>query len=42
MTDLIAKVKSKGKRVGVFPIEDDSWIDIGQWEEYRSALKRLS
>ena len=42
MTDLIAKVKSKGKRVGVFPIEDDAWIDIGQWEEYRSALKRLS
>ena len=42
ITDLIAKVKSKGKRVGVFPIEDDAWIDIGQWEEYRSALKRLS
>jgi len=42
MTDLIAKVKSKGKRVGVFPIEDDAWIDIGQWEEYKSALKRLS
>jgi len=42
ITDLIAKVKSKGKRVGVFPIENDAWIDIGQWEEYRSALKRLS
>jgi NDP-sugar pyrophosphorylase family protein len=42
MTDLIAKVKSKGKRVGVFPIEDDAWIDIGQWEEYRSALRKLS
>jgi len=42
ITDLIEKVKSKGKRVGVFPIEDGSWIDIGQWEEYRSALKRLS
>ena len=42
ITDLIAKVKSKGKRVGVFPIEDDAWIDIWQWEEYRSALKRLS
>ena len=42
ITDLIEKVKSKGKRVGVFPIEDGTWIDIGQWEEYRSALKRLS
>ena len=42
ITDLIAKVKSKGKKVGVFPIEDGAWIDIGQWDEYRSALKRLS
>ena len=42
ITDLIEKIKSKGKRVGVFPIEDGAWIDIGQWEEYRSALKRLS
>ena len=42
ITDLITKVKSKGKRVGVFPIEDDAWIDIGQWEEYRSALEQLS
>jgi len=42
ITNLIEKVKSKGKRVGVFPIDDSAWIDIGQWEEYRSALKRLS
>ena len=42
ITDLIEKLKSKGKRVGVFPIEDGAWIDIGQWEEYKSALKRLS
>ena len=42
ITDLIEKVKSKGKRVGVFPIEDGAWIDIGQWDEYRSAIKRLS
>ena len=42
ITDLIEKVKSKGKKVGVFPIEDGAWIDIGQWEEYRSALRKLS
>ena len=39
---LIEKVKSNGKRVGVFPIEEDAWIDIGQWEKYRSALRRLN
>ena len=42
ITDLVEKVKSKGKKVGVFPIEDGAWIDIGQWEEYRSALRKLS
>ena len=42
ITDLIEKVKSKGKRIGVFPIDDGAWIDIGQWEEYRSALRKLS
>jgi NDP-sugar pyrophosphorylase family protein len=42
ITNLIEKIQSKGKRVGVFPIEDDAWIDIGQWEEYRLALKKLS
>ena len=42
MTDLIADVKNAGKKVGVYPIDDDSWIDIGQWAEYKKAVKKLS
>ena len=42
MTDLLAKLKEKGYRVGVFPIDEKSWIDIGQLEEYQRALKLLN
>ena len=29
------------KTIGVYPIDDDSWTDIGQWTEYRKALTQL-
>lgn len=38
MTDLIEKVHEKGLRVGVFPISEKSWIDVGQWTEYKKAI----
>ena len=41
MTDLIQLAKSKKKQIGVYPIDDESWIDVGQWSEYRKAVDRL-
>tara|TARA_B100000900_G_scaffold365186_1_gene340283 strand:+ start:3315 stop:4367 length:1053 start_codon:yes stop_codon:yes gene_type:complete len=41
ITDLIENVIKKKKRVGVYPIDDEFWIDIGQWEEYQKAIKKL-
>ena len=41
ITHLIKDAKNKDKKVGVFPIDDDAWIDIGQWAEYRKAIERL-
>ena len=41
ITDLIEDAKSRGKKIGVFPIDDDAWIDVGQWTEYQQAVKRL-
>lgn len=41
MTDLIAAVTDRGGKVGVFPVSEKSWLDVGQWEEYRNTLKKL-
>ena len=39
--DLIKKAKQKKLKIGVYPIDEKSWIDIGQWEEYHKAIKNL-
>jgi dTDP-glucose pyrophosphorylase len=41
MTDLITKVNECGLNVGVFPVSEKSWIDIGQWSEYKEAIRML-
>jgi dTDP-glucose pyrophosphorylase/CBS domain-containing protein len=41
ITQLIQNVKDKGRKVGVFPIDDDAWIDVGQWAEYKKAVELL-
>lgn len=34
ITDLIDKLIAKQERVGVFPVSEGSWIDIGNWDDY--------
>lgn len=34
ITQLIDAVKKRNGRVGVFPVTEKSWIDIGDWGEY--------
>jgi dTDP-glucose pyrophosphorylase len=41
ITHLIEDVRKQGKKVGVFPIDDDTWIDVGQWEEYKKSLEEI-
>ena len=41
MTDLIQHAKRKKKQIGVYPIDDESWIDVGQWSEYHKAIEKL-
>jgi len=41
ITYLIEDAKNKGKKVGVFPIDDDAWIDVGEWAEYQKAVERF-
>ena len=39
LTHLMEDVKARKGKVGVYPISDKSWIDIGEWEKYRKALE---
>lgn len=41
ITDLIEIVKNSKGKVGVFPINEKAWIDIGQWDEYHKSVKLL-
>lgn len=39
MPDLIKLVQENNLKVGVFPISEKSWSDVGQWEEYNETFK---
>ncbi len=39
--DLVLNAKAANYRVGVFPINEKSWLDVGQWEEYHKTVQDL-
>lgn len=39
ITDLIEKLSREKRRVGVFPVSEKSWTDIGNWDEYLSHIR---
>jgi dTDP-glucose pyrophosphorylase len=39
ITQLIEDIRSGNGKVGVFPISEGSWKDIGQWDEYLKMIK---
>jgi len=41
MTDLIECLQKEGYNIGVFPVSEKSWVDVGQWTEYKKALDEL-
>jgi len=41
ITQLIDKVKENNCTIGVYPVSEKAWIDVGQWAEYRKALKLI-
>lgn len=40
-TDLIEAVRKEGGRVGVYPVSEQSWMDMGQLEELDNMRRRL-
>lgn len=41
-TDFIKDAINNGYKVGAYPISENSWIDVGQWSEYKKALERFN
>ena len=42
ITDLISSVRSSGGQVGVYPISEKSWLDTGEWKEYKKTIDQLT
>lgn len=40
ITDLIIKLKEKGMNIGVFPVSEGSWEDMGNWEDYLKLINK--
>lgn len=41
ITHLMGKIKENKGLIGVYPISEKAWIDVGQWAEYRKSLKMI-
>ena len=41
MTDFINTLKNNNLKIGIFPIYDHNWVDVGQWSEYKKAIDKL-
>ena len=41
ITDLINSYMRKKKRIGVYPVSEQSWIDMGEWEKFQEIFKRM-
>lgn len=39
--ELIEISKKKNYKIGVYPIHEEAWIDIGQWSEYKKSLDKI-
>jgi len=42
ITELMNKIRDRGGKVGVFPVSEKSWLDIGEWQEYDRTLNLFS
>lgn len=40
--DIIEEYKHKGEKIGVYPISEGAWLDMGQLEELENMKKRLN
>ena len=42
MTDLIQLAKKKKLNISLYPISEDCWIDVGQWDQYKKSIDKFN
>lgn len=42
ITDLINDLKKQGEKIGVFPVSEKSWFDMGEWPEYQKVIENYN
>lgn len=41
ITNLIEKLQNEGFKIGVYPVSEKSWVNVGQWSEYKKSFNKL-
>ncbi len=41
ITDLVDTLRKSGEKIGVYPVSEESYLDIGQWEYFKSTVDRI-
>lgn len=41
ITHLIDRAKVQDKKVGVYPISEEAWIDVGEWAEFKKTIAKV-
>lgn len=41
VTDLLGYYTKRKKKVGVYPISEKSWFDMGEWQEFQKMFKKF-
>jgi len=41
ITDLIDNLKKNDEKIGVYPVTENSWFDVGQWDMYNNSMKKI-
>lgn len=42
ITQLMEKIINRNGKVGVFPVSEGAWMDIGEWNQYSETQKRFN
>ena len=42
LPDLLKKMQKLNYTIGVFPVDSDSWLDVGEWNEYYKTRKKIN